>query len=40
METNNHQIADYDAVLDAKFGKQGTPQRAEADQIARHYYNI
>ena len=25
METNNHQIVDYDLVLDEKFGKIGTP---------------
>ena len=25
MQTNNHKINDYDAVLDAKFGKEGTP---------------
>ena len=40
METNNHQIADYDAALDAKFGKQGSLQRAEAEQAARRHYNI
>ena len=26
MQTNNHKIVDYDAVLDAKFGKEGTPE--------------
>ena len=25
MQTSNHKIVDYDAVLDAKFGKEGTP---------------
>ena len=30
MQINNHQIVDYDAVLDAKFGAEGTPERAEA----------
>ena len=25
MQTNNHKIVDYDLVLDAKFGKEGTP---------------
>ena len=25
MQINNHQIVDYDAVLDAKFGAEGTP---------------
>jgi hypothetical protein len=24
---NNHQIADYDVVLDSKYGKVGTPER-------------
>ena len=28
MQTNNHKIEDYDLVLDAKYGKGGTPQRA------------
>ena len=27
MDTNNHKIVDYDAVLDAKFGKEGTPHK-------------
>ena len=27
MQTNDHVIRDYDAVLDAEFGKPGTPQR-------------
>ena len=33
MQINNHQIVDYDAVLDAKFGAEGTPERAEAEEI-------
>ena len=32
--TNNHKIVDYDAVLDAKFGKEGTPERARAEEAA------
>ena len=32
MQTNNHKIVDYDAVLDAKFGKDGTPERARAEE--------
>ena len=32
MQINNHQIVDYDAVLDAKFGAEGTPERAEAEE--------
>lgn len=38
METNNHQIVDYDAVLDAKFGKEGTPERAKAENEAYAFY--
>jgi len=38
MQTNNHQINDYDAVLDARFGKQGTPERAEAEDRAYAFY--
>jgi hypothetical protein len=30
MQTNNHKIVDYDAVLDAKFGKKGTESQDEA----------
>lgn len=38
METNNHQIADYDIVLDAKFGKEGTPERIQAEEDAYAFY--
>ena len=38
METNNHKIADYDAVLDAKYGKAGSEQRAKAEEMARVFY--
>ena len=34
MQTNNHKIVDYDAVLDAKFGKEGTLERAKAEEAA------
>ena len=27
MQTNNHKIVDYDLVLDAKYGKEGTSER-------------
>jgi hypothetical protein len=30
MQTNNHKIVDYDAVLDAKFGEAGTPSRIKS----------
>jgi hypothetical protein len=38
MQTNNHKIEDYDAVLDAKFGKSGTPLRVEAEKKAWDFY--
>lgn len=34
MQTNNHQIVDYDLVLDQKFGKEGTPERMKAEEDA------
>lgn len=38
MEANNHQIVDYDVVLDAKFGKEGSPERAKAEDDAYAFY--
>ena len=38
MQTNNHKITDYDAVLDAKFGKEGTITRLEAEEKAFSFY--
>lgn len=38
METNNHQIVDYSAVLEKKYGKHGTPERAEFDEEAYAFY--
>ena len=38
MQTNDHKIVDYDAVLDAKFGKEGTPSRIEAEEKAYAFY--
>ena len=32
MQTSNHKIVDYDAVLDAKFGKERTSERARAEE--------
>lgn len=26
MQTNNHQIVDYDMALEARYGKEGTPE--------------
>ena len=40
MKTNNHQIKDYDAVLDAKFGKIGTPERMQAEEDAYAFYTV
>ena len=39
MQTNNHKIVDYDAVLDAKFGKEGTVERAKAEEAAYSFYS-
>ena len=39
MQTNNHKIVDYDAVLDAKFGKEGTPERIQAEEAAYSFYS-
>jgi len=38
MQTNNHKIVDYDAVLDAKLGKEGTPSRIEEEEKASAFY--
>lgn len=39
MQTNNHKIVDYDLVLDAKFGKEGTPERIKAEEAAPSIYS-
>lgn len=39
MQTNNHQIVDYDLVLDHKFGKEGTPERMKAEEDALSFYS-
>lgn len=38
METNNHQINDYSAVLERKYGKSGTTERARFDEEAYAFY--
>ena len=38
MQTNNHKIVDYDAILDAKFGKKGTLSRINAEEKALAFY--
>lgn len=39
MQTNNHKIVDYDAVMDKKFGKEGTPERIKAEEDAYSFYS-
>ena len=34
MDTNRQIIRDYDSVLNAKFGKEGTAERAAAEGAA------
>ncbi len=38
METNNHQINNYSAVLERKYGKNGTTERARFDEEAYAFY--
>ena len=38
MKTNNHKIEDYDLVLDAKYGKEGTPQRVQFENEAKAFF--
>ena len=40
MSTNNHQVVDYDSVLDAKFGKMGSLERMKHEEEARAFYVI
>ena len=39
MQTNDHQIRDYDVVLDAEFGRPGTPERLRAIEEAYAFYS-
>ena len=39
MQTNNHQITNYDVVLDQKFGMEGTPERIKAEEDALSFYS-
>ena len=39
MQTNNHKIIDYDVVLDARFGKEGSIERARAEEAAYSFYS-
>ena len=38
MQTNDHQIRDYSAVLEAEYGAHGTPERAKFDEEAYAFY--
>ena len=38
MQTNDHQIRDYSAVLEAEYGAHGTPERAKFDEEAYTFY--
>jgi len=38
MQTNDHQIRDYSAVLEAEYGVHGTPERARFDEEAYAFY--
>ena len=40
METNNHQINDYSAVLERKYGKHGTQERAMITPSVATFYRI
>lgn len=38
MEINNHQVSDYSAVLEQRYGKPGSPERAKFDEEAYSFY--
>ncbi|MBO4614063.1 MAG: helix-turn-helix transcriptional regulator [Bacteroidales bacterium] len=38
MQTNNHQIKDYSAELDRKYGAVGTKEREQFDEEAWNFY--
>ena len=38
MQTNDHKIRDYSAVLDQQYGAPGTPERARFDEEAYTFY--
>ena len=38
MNTSEPMIQDYDAVLDARYGKEGTPERLKFEEDAYAYY--
>ena len=38
MNTRETMVQDYDAVLDARYGKEGTPERVKFEEEAYAYY--
>lgn len=38
MQTNDHKIRDYSAVLSAQYGEPGTPERTKFDEEAYAFY--
>ena len=38
MQTNDHKIRNYSAVLEKEYGAHGTPQRARFDEDAYAFY--
>ena len=38
MQTNDHKIRNYSAVLESKYGAHGTPERATFDEEAYAFY--
>ena len=38
MQTNNHKISDYSAVLNTQYGEKGTAERAKFDDEAYAFY--
>jgi hypothetical protein len=38
MKTNNHQIVDYSAVIEKRYGKHGTAERTKFEEEAYTFY--
>ncbi len=38
MQTKKNNMTDYSAIMDAKFGQRGTPERAKFEEEAKAYY--
>jgi DNA-binding XRE family transcriptional regulator len=38
MKTNDHKVRNYSSVLEALYGAQGTPERAQFDEEAYTFY--